>query len=122
MNPIHGWTSKELLLLFCALCLFTLPRHVMNAPQDNSSMITNNTQRNGVENASLKPVLRLLLASVLQQNPGLSNQILQNPELLANLRNKLAGLSNQPQMQPQQEQRQQRGRLLAASRILSLNK
>ena len=124
MNHIYGWTNNNLLLLFCVIFLLTLPSHGISASKDENNIDISNTHRNGPEYVSrklnhmfqtrksrirrqLQSALQLQLASALQQNPGLAHQLQQNPELLANLRKKLADVYSQHHLLQQQQQQQQ---------------
>ena len=109
-------------LLCCVLSFLTLPTNVINSsPSNENSQLNINNHKNS-EYASqklndllrdkkrrvrrqLQTALQLQLAQALQQNPGIAQQLTQNPELLANLRKKLADVYTQHQTNHQQQER-----------------
>lgn len=121
MNKTHGW-SNSMVLLCCVLSFLTLPTNVINSsPSNENSQLNINNHKNS-EYASqklndllrdkkrrvrrqLQSALQLQLAQALQQNPGIAQQLTQNPQLLANLRKKLADVYTQHQTNHQQQER-----------------
>lgn len=116
MNQVHGW-SNRIVFFCCVLSFLTLPTNAINSSQ---SKIEKQNNHKNTEYASqkindllhnkkrrvrrqLQTNLQLQLAQALQQNPGIAQQLTQNPELLANLRKKLSEVYTQATLHQQQE-------------------
>lgn len=116
MNQVHGW-SNRIVVFCCVLSFLTLPTNAINSSQ---SKIEKQNNHKNTEYASqkindllhnkkrrvrrqLQTNLQLQLAQALQQNPGIAQQLTQNPELLANLRKKLSEVYTQATLHQQQE-------------------
>ena len=122
MNQTHGW-SNSVVQWCCVLSFLTLPTNVINS----SSHSIEKTQNENIDShknseyasqklndllrdkkrrvrRQIQTALQLQLAQALQQNPGIAQQLTQNPQLLANLRKKLADVYSQHQTQHQEQE------------------